>query len=290
VNRYTTLLETPDLSLRRFDHPPHEAHEDPDEEVSQRWTIAFVRSGAFEVVASDEMRCGVRQRLVAGSVLLTHPGQRLRCRHDEEWPDDVCLSIAFRDAVASGAEYAWARAGWMARERPTPRLALVQRRLARAGSAADPFDTERWALAALTALESDSLDARARGHYMARARDIELVMAACREIEREPEAHTSIAARAKVLGIDGGMLTRAFRRYLGVSPHRYVIRCRLVAATRRLDEGASVSDAALGAGFENLSHFCRSFRRTLGARPSAWRSLAPAERRRKVQAILAGRP
>lgn len=290
MNRYTTLLETPDLALRRFDHPAHEAHEDPDEEVGQRWAIAFVRSGTFDVIEGGHTRSGTRHRLVGGSVLITHPGQGLHCRHREQCPDDICLSIAFSDAVAAGTEHAWARAGWVARERPTPRLALAQRRLARAVAVGDGFESERWSLAALAALESGSTDIRARGRYAPRAENLDLVIAASREIERAPEARRSVAARARDLGTDGAALTRAFRRYLGQSPHRYVIRWRLVLAARLLEDGRSVSESALEAGFENLSHFCRTFARVLGARPSAWRALSAAERRRKVQALLAGQP
>ena len=33
MNRYEPLHATSDLSVSRFDHPPHEAHEDPDEEI-----------------------------------------------------------------------------------------------------------------------------------------------------------------------------------------------------------------------------------------------------------------
>lgn len=85
--------------MGRFDHPPHEAHHDPEREVAGGWAIAFVRAGAFEVVLE-----GSRHRLVEGSVFLTHPGLEFRCGHDGPCPDDVCLTVAFEPEAIAGAE------------------------------------------------------------------------------------------------------------------------------------------------------------------------------------------
>lgn len=284
MNRATLLHETADVAVRRFDHPPHEAHEDPEREVADRWSIALVRRGAFDVMVG-----GTWHRLRAGSALLTWPGLPFRYAHGDACPDDVCLSVSFAPGAVGDLDHAWARAGWAARRDATPRLAHAQRRLALAADGDDRFELERWALATLTALAADSRDARARGPYAARPADVEAVLAACRAIEADPVARRSVAARAREVGRSGTQLTHAFRRYLGLSPHQYVVRWRLAAAAGRLDEGASVSDACWRSGFENLSHFCRRFLRAFGVRASAWRALSPAERRRKVQALLEGR-
>lgn len=151
MNRYQLLFSTPDVSVSRFDHPPHQAHDDPDEEVATRWAIAFVQSGSFDVVQG---RRSVRLR--RGSVFLSRPGFTFSCRHHEECPRDVCLSVGFEPPNVVGAEHAWARAGWAVRRSPTPRLAYVDRRIRDAAADADTFQLERWALAALTALEADA--------------------------------------------------------------------------------------------------------------------------------------
>lgn len=223
-----------------------------------------------------------------GSVFLTRPGLEFRCAHDGPCPADVCLALSFEPVAVTGAEHGWVRAGWVARREPTPRLAHVQRRLAGAVDAGDQFETERWALAALTALEADSRAARARGHYAVRRGEVDLVIAACRAIEADPSGQLSVAQRARDLGLTSTRLTHAFRRYLGVSPHQYVVRHRLARAAALLDQGSGVSDSCWRSGFENLSHFCRTFQRALGVRASAWRHLSLSERRRKVQAFLAG--
>ena len=280
MNRYQLLFATPDLSVSRFDHPPHEAHDDPDEEVSTRWAIAFVESGRFEV-AQD----GRQVRLGPGSVFLSQPGFRFCCRHRDTYPDDVCLSIGFAPGAVADSEHAWARAGWAVRRSATPRLAYVGRRIREAAAAGDPFRLEQWALAAMAALEADAGDGEVRGHYAARGYALDAVVTTCRNIEMDPAARRSIAERARDVGLNSARLTRAFRRYVGWAPHAYVVRCRLTAATALLDTGVSVSETCFRSGFENLSHFCRTFRQTLGVRASSWRGAGGDEKRRRLRQL-----
>jgi AraC-like DNA-binding protein len=281
VNRSIRLFSTEDLSIHRFDHPEGEVHHDPESEVADGWSIAFVQRGAFTVEA-DGRRVGLR----TGSAFIHRPGLAFRCAHQELCPDDVCLSINFMPEAVGTADEAWERAGWVARDVPTPRLAFVEGRLAEAAGTGDRFQLERWGLAGLTALASDTRGRRTRGPYAPRRDDLDAVLATCRAIEAAPAEHRTIAARAREVGMTGPRLTHAFRRYLGVSPHRYVVRWRLREATRLLDAGASVSASCWRSGFENLSHYTRSFQRALHLLPSRWSRLAPAERRRKVQALL----
>jgi AraC-like DNA-binding protein len=67
-----------------------------------------------------------------------------------------------------------------------------------------------------------------------------------------------------------------------------VVALLLTAAAELLDQGASVTESCWRCGFENLSHFCRTFQRGFGVRASRWRTLPLRERRRKVQALLSG--
>jgi AraC-like DNA-binding protein len=275
LNSNQHLLETPDDSDNRFDHPPHEAHEDPEEERAGRWAIAFVLAGSFDIELTGKPR-----RLRPGSVLLTRPELAFRFRHPEHCPTDVCLSIGFESDAVTGIEHAWERP---VRDSATPMLAYVERRMGGAVASADAFQMERWALAAVTALEIDTRDRTVRGRYAARDNDLDAVIAACRAVEAEPETRRSVAARARDVGLTSTKLTRAFRRYVGASPHEYVLRWRLAVAAELIDAGAGVTETCYRAGFDNLSHFCRTFQRTFGVRASAWRAIALRERRRRVQ-------
>jgi AraC family transcriptional regulator len=279
--RTTDLYATDDLSVQLFDHPPYEPHEDPDEESSEHWGIAFVRAGHFSVGTRQSVR-----QLRAGSVFITHPGLRFQCQHHERCPHDVCLSIRLSPHAISGHQHAWARAPWVAQIVPTPRLTYVHRRLAGAVDAHNHFETERWALASVTALAAESTDVRARGPYAPRPADVDAVITAAREIERDPSARICVSERARAVGMTATQLTHLFRRYVGVSPHQLVIRHRLADAATRLDAGAHVSAGCFDSGFENLSHFCRSFQRTFGVRASQWTALSLRERRQKVHDML----
>ncbi len=241
MTRYQLLFATADVSVSRFDHPPHQAHDDPDEEVATRWAIAFVQSGSFDVVLGR--RCA---RLQRGSVILSRPASRCSCRHHEEVPSDVCLSIGCEPRNVVGSEHAWARAEWHIRRSPTPRLAYVEQGIRNAAAGGDTFQLERWALAALTALGADADDGMTRGRYAARGTALDAVVATCRTIEKDPAARRSIADRASDVGLNSARLTRAFRRYVGMAPHAYVMRCRLAAAADLLDSGMSVAKRVSG--------------------------------------------
>jgi AraC family transcriptional regulator len=216
---------------------------------------------------------------------LTQPGLEFRCHHADRCPTDVCVSVGFESAAMAGSEHPWGDAGWVARSSPTPRLAYVQRRLAAAIATGDRFHMERWGLASLAALEADVSAPSSRGHYAIRPRDVDAVVAVCRRIEADAPSQRSVADWARDVGMTSPQLTRAFRRYLGLSPHAYVLRWRLRTATELLDSGRSVSDTCYSSGFENLSHFCRTFQRTLGVRASLWRTLPLRDRRRRADEI-----
>ena len=270
--------------VRTFDHPAHESHCDPEHEVADGWTIAFVRAGTFDVVVD-----GARERMREGSVFITRPGLAFRCEHHDECPDDVCLSVAFAPQAVTGSDDAWERAGWSARVTPTPRLAYAQRRMARAAAGHDLFEIERWALASHAALTDDARGASVRGAYAVRDPDLDAVVATCDAVERDAVARRSVAERARDVQMTSTQLTHAFRRYAGLSPHQYVVRWRLAAAAELLDDGMSVSESCYRSGFENLSHFCRTFQRALGIRASQWTALPLAEKRRKVQDLTSRR-
>lgn len=283
MNRYQQVLTTTDFVLRVFDHPEHEAHEDPDVEVSTGWGIAYVRRGGFSISIGGE-----RRDLRAGSLFLTRPGLTFRCSHDAGCADDVCVSIALSESAVAGLEDAWTSAGGAARVNATPRLAFVQRRLEQAMQRQDAFRIESAALQALDALASDTVLAGSRGRYASNPSDVDAVAYTCATIDADAALRRSIGERAEVVGMSGPQLTRAFRRFVGLSPHQYVLRRRLAAAAELLSRGHTVSEACYDSGFENLSHFVRSFQRAFGVRASAWAALSARESRRKVQDFLRG--
>ena len=74
----------------------------------------------------------------------------------------------------------------------------------------------------------------------------------------------------QVTGCDRWQLSRDFRALLGTSPYRYLQHRRVDLAKQLLREGATLAEAAHGAGFADQSHFGRTFRKAVGLTPKEW--------------------
>jgi transcriptional regulator GlxA family with amidase domain len=98
-----------------------------------------------------------------------------------------------------------------------------------------------------------------------------LVRRALLRLRASPEAPPGMEALAAGLGVGRRTLERRFRSALGLSPSRAGRRLRLAEARRLLLRGASVAEAAAGAGFADSSHFVRAFRAETGTTPDSWR-------------------
>jgi AraC-like DNA-binding protein len=70
-------------------------------------------------------------------------------------------------------------------------------------------------------------------------------------------------------------LMRSFAREYGIPPHAYANQLRLLEAKGLIDGGASLADAAVGAGFCDQSHLTHLFKRAYGITPSAYAALRP---------------
>jgi len=81
----------------------------------------------------------------------------------------------------------------------------------------------------------------------------------------------TIARLAREVGLGEKKLQAGFRAMAGRSVHEHLREVRLAAAAALLTDGASVTTAALAAGFTSLSHFSKAFRAERGVLPSRWR-------------------
>jgi AraC family transcriptional regulator len=65
---------------------------------------------------------------------------------------------------------------------------------------------------------------------------------------------------------------RAFKRSFGLTPHSYLVKCRIELASRLMRVSAdSLSSIAVMCGFTDQAHLCRLFRQCVGQSPAAWR-------------------
>lgn len=92
-------------------------------------------------------------------------------------------------------------------------------------------------------------------------------------VETHLHQQISLADLAAVAGLSSFHFLRSFKGSLGSTPARYVLDRRMERARYVLKiSNLTVSEIGIGVGFEDVSHFCRAFRRAVGVTPSAFRS------------------
>ena len=98
------------------------------------------------------------------------------------------------------------------------------------------------------------------------------VAQALRHIDTNYSGELSVSRIAEAAGVSADYLTRQFRMVTGITPLEYLKRYRFARAMELLQSGSSVTEASERVGFQNLCHFSREFRKSLGITPSQYRN------------------
>lgn len=94
----------------------------------------------------------------------------------------------------------------------------------------------------------------------------------CEQLERQLDRKWSLNDLATIAGLSTCHFARAFRQSIGESPHRYLMRRRIVCASNLIREtDRTLADIALAMGFSDQSHFTRLFARHIGEAPRVYR-------------------
>jgi AraC family transcriptional regulator len=267
----TTVLRRGTISV--FDHRCSVgATEEPVVEQHGGFDVAYVRTGSFGYRARGESF-----ELVAGSVLVGHPGDEYVCTHDHVCGDQ-CLSFQLSPAVVEmigdGREI-W-RVGAVP---PLPELMVLGELAQAAAEGRTDVDLDEVGLV-FAGRMVDVVSGRSRGLPDAGARDRHRAVAAALWIDEHSHETIDLESTAREVGLSPFHFLRLFANVLGVTPHQYLVRSRLRHAARMLaDDAGSITDIAFDVGFGDLSNFVRTFRRAAGVSPRGFRKAAKGDRK-----------
>lgn len=260
MSRITPLWSSRELTVYRFDHPVE--HEDqPYEAVAPAYRATFVEEGVFDLSVN-----GASWRVGPGDVMLSHPGMRYRAGFPGKGFNDVCLSVVYETAGEDGFDkvQAWSRSGRHVLA-ATNRLRYLRWGLRRGVENGAPMLAEYCATEIFSEPPGQPGDLFSERKFAWYA---ERVHHARERLDREYADGLSVSELARSVGMSMFHFTRVFTELTGLPPHRYLVRARLAAALRMLRDGRSVTETCYACGFNNLSHFSRSFVRRFGQAPS----------------------
>jgi AraC-like DNA-binding protein len=267
----TSLLQRQLISVSEFrcsagpdDKPFVERHSDH--------SISYVRKGSFG--------CHSRGRffeLVAGSVLVGHPGDEYVCTHDHVCGDE-CLSFFLApelvETIGDRTDI------WQIGVAPPLPELMVLGELAQA-AADGRSDVGLDEVGQLFASRFvDVVSGRAREPAATHARDRRRAVETALWIEAHSHQQINLEQAAGQADISPFHFLRLFSGVLGVTPHQYLVRSRLRHAARLLADGdVSITDVAYDVGFGDLSNFVRTFHRAAGVSPLRFRQASRGDRK-----------
>lgn len=270
----------------------------PYPEHYRNYSVSFVRKGSFGLEYH-----GRRHELVAGSLLIGRVGDEYRCVHDhghaahgtDHQCGDECLSFQLSPECADTlglTDDSWrigtlpphahtailGQLGQAAAEGATG-IGVQEAGLLLAERFASLVGSRRLTLPAGASVQPEARRQGTTNTASTSAADRQRAVRAALWIAAHAHTEVDLDRAAAEVHLSPFHFLRLFRRALGVTPHQYLIRARLGHAARLLAEGATVTDTAYSAGFQDLSNFIRTFRTAAGVPPKAFQSLARQQRK-----------
>jgi AraC family transcriptional regulator len=247
----------------------YECHAGPSDQPFVEWhggySLSYVRRGSFGYRTR-----GKAHELVAGSVVVGCAGDEFLCTHDHVHGGDECLSFQLTPEALDivGADPSAFQTG------AVPPLAelMVLGELAQAAAGGHNdlgVQEVAWSfIERFLELVTGKRRQAASPALAARKRIIETAL----WLDAHASEAVSLERAARQAGMSAYHFSRCFARVLGVTPHQYLVRCRLRRAARLLGETMlPVTEIALDVGFADLSNFVRTFRRAARVSPGSFR-------------------
>lgn len=89
-------------------------------------------------------------------------------------------------------------------------------------------------------------------------------------IDAHLDCDLTVATLAAIAQVSPSYFSNLFKQSTGLSPHQYVIRCRIDRAKQLLRQGMSIAEIAYSLGFTHQSHFSHHFKRLVGSSPKVF--------------------
>jgi AraC-like DNA-binding protein len=275
----TTIAQNASISVTDFrcNAGPADA---PFVELHCGYSVSYVRKGSFGYRVRGESF-----ELVAGSVLVGHPGDEFMCTHEHACGDE-CLSLqlapelieTLANRTGGDPSGVW-RSGCVP---PLPEL-MVLGELAQAAAEGRSAVAPDEAGLLFARRFVDIVSGRKPESQAATARDRRRAVEAALWIDAHSSESIDLARAAAEACLSPFHFLRLFTNVLGVSPHQYLVRSRLRHAARLLagkaGHGRAITDIAFDVGFADLSNFVRTFHRAAGVPPLGFRRAANGKRK-----------
>ena len=216
--------------------------DEPFVEVHGGFALAYVRKGSF----------GYRTRgrsfeLVAGSMLVGHPGDEYLCTHEHAVGDE-CLSFDLPGALLEeigGEEKLWT----LGATPPLPELMVLGELAQSAADGATDVALDEVGML-LAARFVELAGGRSRRPSGASPRDRRRAVEAALWMDEQSHEPIDLESAARQHGVGAFHFLRSFTSVIGVTPHQYLVRCRLRHAARLLaDSDAPITAVAYDVGF-----------------------------------------
>lgn len=120
--------------------------------------------------------------------------------------------------------------------------------------------------AVLTLLLSDSLDKESTSSDDAKQNAV--IQNALEFINDNLYNNISLSQIAKNCMISSSSLSHIFKKEMGISPHKFIVKKRLINAYRRIADGEPSARVAEECGFDDYSGFYKQYKKMFGISPS----------------------
>lgn len=267
----TTLWQNESMSAIDFRCDAGPGHT-PFVELHGSYSVSYVRKGSF----GYRVRGGSFE-LVAGSILVGHPGDEYVCTHEHACGDE-CLSFHLASALVAaidGRPAIW-RSGCVP---PLPELMVLGELAQASAEGRSDIGLDEVGLL-LVSRFVELVSGRRRKPPKTSARDRRRAVEAALWIDTHAHRPIDLERAAAEVELSPFHFLRLFANSLGVTPHQYLVRSRLRRAARLLaDDGRPITEIALDVGFRDLSNFVRTFHRAAGVSPRSFRRAARGDRK-----------